>query len=86
MIAWRVGWVVMPAELTDLLSRAQIDNGLAASGFAQIGTRVALEAGDANVAAATREWQRPRDETLRQLDGLPVIQPHGAWAALPDVG
>jgi aspartate/methionine/tyrosine aminotransferase len=84
MIAWRIGWVVMPGELGDLLSRAQIYNGLVASGFAQIGTRVALEQGDDDVAAACDEWQRRRDETLRQLDGLPVVPPHGAWAALLD--
>ena len=84
MIAWRIGWVVMPGELTDLVSRAQIYNGLVASGFAQIGTRVALEIGDKDVAAATAEWQRRRDETLRQLESLPVISPHGAWAALLD--
>ena len=84
MIAWRIGWVAMPAELGDLASRAQIYNGLVASGFAQIGTRVALEIGDEDVAAATAEWQRRRDETLRQLAGLPVISPHGAWAALLD--
>jgi aspartate/methionine/tyrosine aminotransferase len=84
MIAWRIGWVVMPSELGDLLSRAQIYNGLVASGFGQIGTRVALEQGDGDVAAACAEWQRRRDETLRQLDGLPVVPPHGAWAALLD--
>jgi aspartate/methionine/tyrosine aminotransferase len=84
MIAWRIGWVVMPSGLTDLVSRAQIYNGLVASGFAQIGTRAALELGDEHVAEATAEWQRRRDETLRQLDGLPVISPHGAWAALLD--
>ena len=84
MIAWRIGWVVMPTELGDLLTRAQIYNGLVASGFAQIGTRVALEQGDDDVAAACAEWQRRRDEMLRQLDGLPVVSPHGAWAALLD--
>jgi aspartate/methionine/tyrosine aminotransferase len=84
MIAWRIGWVVMPSELGDLLSRAQIYNGLVASGFGQIGTRVALEQGDGDVAAACAEWQRRRDETLRQLDGLPVVPPHGTWAALLD--
>jgi aspartate/methionine/tyrosine aminotransferase len=85
MIAWRVGWVVMPAELTDAVSRAQIYNGLVASGFAQIGTREALLVGDEDLAAANAEWQRRRDETLRQLDGLPVVKPSGAWAALLDV-
>ena len=84
MIAWRVGWMIMPSELTDPASRAQIYNGLVASGFAQIGTRVALELGDEDVRTATDEWQHRRDETLRQLDGLPVIPPHGAWSALLD--
>ena len=84
MIAWRIGWVVMPAECYDLVARAQIYNGLVASGFAQIGTRAALEVGEDDVAAAVAEWARRRDETLRQLDGLPVVPPHGAWAALLD--
>ena len=73
MIAWRVGWMVMPGELTDPASRTQIYNGLVASGFAQIGTKVALELGDDDVTAATAEWQLRRDETLRQLEGLPVV-------------
>ena len=84
MIAWRVGWMVMPGELTDPASRTQIYNGLVASGFAQIGTKVALELGDDDVTAATAEWQLRRDETLRQLEGLPVVPPDGAWSALLD--
>jgi aspartate/methionine/tyrosine aminotransferase len=84
MIAWRVGWMVMPSRLADLASRAQIYNGLVASGFAQIGARVALNLGDGDVAAATEQWQLRRDETLRQLEGLPVVVPHGAWSALLD--
>jgi aspartate/methionine/tyrosine aminotransferase len=84
MIAWRVGWMVMPSELVDLASRAQIYNGLVASGFAQIGARVALSLGEDDVAAATEQWQLRRDETLRQLEGLPVVPPHGAWSALLD--
>ena len=85
MIAWRIGWVVMPAELADPMSRCQIYNGLVASGFAQIGTRESLRVGDDDLAAANTEWQRRRDETLRQLDGLPLVKPNGGWAALLDV-
>jgi N-succinyldiaminopimelate aminotransferase len=84
MIGWRIGWVVMPQQLTDLMSRAQIYNGLVASGFAQIGARAALAVGDDDVRAAVAEYQRRRDETLRQLDGLPVVPPHGGWSALLD--
>ena len=45
---------------------------------------MALELGDDDVTAATAEWQPRRDETLRQLEGLPVVPPHGAWSALLD--
>jgi N-succinyldiaminopimelate aminotransferase len=86
MIAWRAGWVVAPGELVNDVARVQIYNGLVASGFAQIGTRVALELADDGLAAANAEWQRRRDETLRQLDGLPVVRPAGAWSLLLDVG
>jgi N-succinyldiaminopimelate aminotransferase len=85
MIAWRVGWIVAPGELVNDVSRVHIYNGLVASGFAQIGARVALGLGDDGLAAANAEWQRRRDETLRQLDGLPAIRPAGAWSLLLDV-
>lgn len=85
MIAWRVGWVVAPGGLVNDVSRVQIYNGLVPSGFAQIGVRVALELADDGLAAANAEWQRRRDETLRQLDGLPVVRPAGAWSLLLDV-
>ena len=85
MIGWRVGWVVAPGELVNDVSRVHIYNGLVASGFAQIGARAALEAADDGLAAANAEWQARRDETLRQLDGLPAVRPAGAWSLLLDV-
>jgi aspartate/methionine/tyrosine aminotransferase len=85
MIAWRIGWIVAPGELVNDVSRVQIYNGLVPSGFNQIGTRVALSLADDGLADANAEWQRRRDETLRQLDGLPAIRPAGTWALLLDV-
>jgi aspartate/methionine/tyrosine aminotransferase len=85
MIAWRVGWVVAPGELVNDVSRVQIYNGLVPSEFAQIGTRAALGVPDEDLAAANAEMQRRRDETLRQLDGLPVVRPAGTWSLLLDV-
>ena len=84
MIAWRVGWVVAPGGLVDDVSRVHIYNGLVPSGFAQVGTRVALAMADEHVAVANSEYQRRRDETLRQLDGLPAVRPAGAWSLLLD--
>ena len=85
MIGWRIGWVVAPGELANDVSRVHIYNGLVASGFGQIGARVALEQRDDHIAAANAEFQRRRDETLRQLDGLPAVRPAGAWSLLLDV-
>ena len=85
MIAWRVGWVIAPGGLVNDVSRVHIYNGLVASGFAQIGARVALEQPASDLAEANAEWQRRRDETLRQLDGLPAVRPAGAWSLLLDV-
>jgi aspartate/methionine/tyrosine aminotransferase len=85
MIAWRVGWVVAPGDLVNDVSRVHIYNGLVPSGFAQIGTRVAIGLPDDHLVAANAECQRRRDETLRQLDGLPAVRPAGAWSLLLDV-
>jgi aspartate/methionine/tyrosine aminotransferase len=85
MIGWRIGWVVAPGELVNDVARAHIYSGLLASGFAQIGARVALQQPVEDLAAANAEWQRRRDETLRQFDGLPVARAAGGWSLLLDV-
>jgi aspartate/methionine/tyrosine aminotransferase len=86
MIAWRIGWIVAPGDLAADVSRVHIYNGLVASGFAQVGARVALEHPDAatDLERVNAEWQRRRDETMRQLDGLPVIAAAGGWSLLLD--
>lgn len=84
MIGWRIAWVVAPGELVNDVSRVHIYSGLVASGFAQIGARVALEQPPEDLAAANAEWQRRRDETLRQLDGLPVVPAAGGWSLVMD--
>lgn len=85
MIGWRVGWVVAPGDLVNDVSRVAIYNDLVPSGFAQVGARVALGASDEDHAAANAEWQRRRDETMRQLSGLPAVSAGGGWSLLLDV-
>lgn len=85
MIGWRIAWIVAPGELANDVSRVEIYNDLVPSGFAQVGMRVALEVGDSEQAAASAEYQRRRDETLRQLADLPAVTAQGGWSLLLDV-
>ncbi len=85
MIGWRVGWIVAPGELVNDVSRVEIYNDLVPSNFSQVGLRAALETQDEEQAAATAEYQRRRDETMRQLGGLPAISAAGGWSLLLDV-
>jgi aspartate/methionine/tyrosine aminotransferase len=85
MIGWRIGWVVAPGDLANDVGTVHIYNGLVASGFAQAGALAALTAADDGLAAANAEWQRRRDETMRQLEGLPAVMAAGGWSLLLDV-
>jgi aspartate/methionine/tyrosine aminotransferase len=84
MIGWRIGWTVAPAALHSNLSVVQIYNSLVPSGIMQAGARVALEEPPEDLATAVAEYQRRRDETLRQLQGLPVVTASGGWSLLMD--
>lgn len=85
MIGWRVAWIVAPGDLANDMSRVEIYNDLVPSNFAQVGVRVALEVSDEEQAAANAEYQRRRDETMRQLADLPVVTAQGGWSLLLDV-
>jgi aspartate/methionine/tyrosine aminotransferase len=84
MIGWRIGWTVGPAELRSDLSKTQIYNHLVPSGILQAGARVALSEPPEDLARVVAEYQRRRDETLRQLEGFPVYPSHGGWSLLMD--
>ena len=84
MIGWRVGWIVAPERLIPDLALVCMGNVVVPVGIAQQAAAIALEAGDADVAAATAIWQQRRDLIMRELDGLPVVRPAGGWSLLID--
>jgi aspartate/methionine/tyrosine aminotransferase len=85
MIGWRVGWVVAPPEIMNDIGLVGISNVVCQVGIAQDAVAEALEKGDGEVAEAAAEWERRRDVILHELQGLPVIPPHGGWSMLLDV-
>src|SRR5829696_1327943 len=84
MIGWRIGWVVAPEALANDVARAHIYNGLTAGGVAQAGAVAALRAPAEDLNQAVAEWERRRNATLEQLQGLPAVRPAGGWSLLLD--
>jgi aspartate/methionine/tyrosine aminotransferase len=84
MIGWRIGWTVGPERIRSDLSKTEIYNTLCPSGILQAGARVALGETPEDLARVVAEFQRRRDETLRQLEGFPVIPSSGGWSVLMD--
>jgi aspartate/methionine/tyrosine aminotransferase len=84
MIGWRIGWTVGPERMRSDLSKTQIYNALVPSAILQAGARVALSEPEEDLQRVVEEFQRRRDETLRQLEGFPVYPSRGGWALLMD--
>jgi aspartate/methionine/tyrosine aminotransferase len=86
LIGWRVGWVTGPAGIIADIRMVGLTNVVCQVGLAQDAVAAALDApdADADVAAATAEWQRRCQTVLSQLAGYPVIRPHGGWSLLID--
>jgi aspartate/methionine/tyrosine aminotransferase len=51
---------------------------------AQAGAVAALHAPAEDLNQAVAEWERRRNATLEQLQGLPVVRPAGGWSLLLD--
>ncbi len=85
MIGWRVGWIVAPPAIIDDIGLVNISNVVCPVGIAQAAATVALQAPDADIAAASAEWQHRRDTILRELEGFPIVKPQGGWSMLLDV-
>jgi aspartate/methionine/tyrosine aminotransferase len=86
LIGWRVGWVTGPASILADIRLVGLTNVVCQVGLAQDAVAVALDApdADADVAAATAQWQQRCDIVLSQLADYPVIAPQGGWSLLVD--
>lgn len=84
MIGWRVGWVVGPQEIMNDIGLVSISNVVCQVGISMAGVAAGLNAQDDGLKDALHVWQERRDVLLQELEGLPVIPPHGGWSFLMD--
>jgi N-succinyldiaminopimelate aminotransferase len=84
MIGWRVGWVVGPQEIMKDIGLVSISNVVCQTGISMAGVAAGLTASDDGLKKALEIWEERRNTLLHELDGLPVIPPHGGWSLLLD--
>jgi len=80
MIGWRIGWVVGPESIMNQIGLVSISNVVCQTGISMPGVAAALSAND--LLSILPIWQERRDTLLQELEGLPVIPPHGGWSLL----
>ncbi len=85
MTGWRVGWIVAPPGIVDDIGLVNISNVVCNVGIAQDAAIQALAAPDSDLREASARWQGRRDVLLEELDGYPIIAPHGGWSLLLDM-
>jgi aspartate/methionine/tyrosine aminotransferase len=84
MIGWRVGWIVGPKTIMQDIGCVCITNVVCQTGTSMAGVAAALSVVDDGLNAALAIWEERRNILLHELDGLPVIPPHGGWSFLLD--
>jgi aspartate/methionine/tyrosine aminotransferase len=84
MIGWRIGWVVGPRSIMNDIRLVSISNVVCQTGISMAGVAAALNAQDDGLNSALKIWEERRNALLDELEGLPVIPPHGGWSLLLD--
>lgn len=84
MIGWRVGWVVGPQVILKDIGLVSIANVVCQTGISMAGVATGLNLADDGLKEALAIWQERRDTLMQELEGLPVILPHGGWSLLLD--
>ncbi len=92
MTGWRVGYALGPREIIAAMQKVQDQSTSCPNAFAQWGALAALTAPreevDAAVGSMHAEFDRRRGRMsalLREIPGLSLIEPRGAFYALPSI-
>lgn len=88
MTGWRIGWLVGPSHVIRAAAALQSQTTSNVCTFAQYGALAAISGSRACVQLMAAEFNERRallSEGLRQIPGLHLLPPEGAFYAFPDV-
>jgi aspartate aminotransferase len=86
MTGWRVGWAIAPVEVTKGMAKLQSQSTSNVSNVAQVAALEALAGPQDAVGVMRAAFDRRRQlavEQLRQMPGVEVVEPEGAFYVFP---
>jgi aminotransferase len=89
MTGWRLGYTAAPRVLSEAMLRVHQYTSVCATTFAQYGGVAALTGSQDSVGLMVQEFDRRRKmvcERLKSMQGVSLVDPRGAFYALPDIG
>jgi aspartate aminotransferase len=88
MTGWRLGYGVMPEDLTDGITRLMINSNSCTAAFTQVAGAAALTGDQRPVTEMVAQFKRRRDVIVEGLNALPGVtcrNPAGAFYVFPNV-
>lgn len=88
MTGWRVGYVMGPAEIIKYISKIHQNMSTCATSFAQFGAARAFNEADDFIDNMVNTFEERGDyfyEKLKEIKGLKIAKPKGAFYMFPDI-
>jgi len=89
MTGWRIGFALAPAPIINAMMKLQSHSTSNPTSIAQKAAVEAMRGSQASVPVMLAEYRRRRDfviDRLRQIAGISIVTPKGAFYAYPNIG
>jgi aspartate aminotransferase len=88
MTGWRIGFALAPAPIITAMTKLQSHSTSNPTSIAQKGALEAMRGSQESIPVMLAEYRRRRDfviDRLRQIEGVSIVMPKGAFYAYPNV-
>jgi aspartate aminotransferase len=89
MTGWRIGFALAPAPIITAITKLQSHSTSNPTSIAQKGALEAMRGTQDSIPVMLAEYRKRRDfviDRLRQIDGVSIVMPKGAFYAYPNIG
>jgi aspartate aminotransferase len=89
MTGWRIGFALAPAPIITAMMKLQSHSTSNPTSIAQKGALEAMRGPQDSIPAMLTEYRKRRDfviDRLRQIEGVSIVMPKGAFYAYPNIG